>query len=351
VPTTLADSTVLITGGTGSFGATFARRLLGLGPAQVRIFSRDEVKQDRMRRELADSRVRFYIGDVRDPNSLEDALAGTDFVFHAAALKQVPSCEFFPLEAVRTNVIGSHNVIEAAHRAGVHTVVCLSTDKAVYPINAMGMTKGLMEKIAQSFARNHPESVTTVCSVRYGNVMYSRGSVIPLLFEQITAGKPVTVTDPLMTRFMMTLSDSVELVERAFADGAPGDLFIKKAAACTVGTLVAALGNLLGIVPSIKVIGVRHGEKLAETLATREELVRSESWDDYFRIPLDARALDYDLYYEKGELDERRVDDYDSNSARQLTTAEVEALIMTIPEFRRDLARVARDPALVADTS
>ena len=338
---TIAGSTVLITGGTGSFGSTFTRRLLTLDVAQVRIFSRDEAKQDRMRREVGDGRLRFYLGDVRDPDSVADAVAGADYVFHAAALKQVPSCEFFPLEAVRTNVMGSHNVIEASHGAGVRTVVCLSTDKAVYPINAMGMTKGLMEKMAQGFARNHPESPSTVCTVRYGNVMYSRGSVIPLLVDQLTKGRPATVTDPLMTRFMMTLMDSVQLVEQAFAHGRPGDLFIRKAPACTVGTLVAALGDLLGVRPTMKVIGVRHGEKLAETLATREELIRSESCEDYFRVPLDARALDYDLYYEKGEVDERDVQDYDSDSTQQLTAAEAGGLILTIPEFRDDLARFA----------
>ena len=230
----LSGATVLITGGTGSFGSTLARKLLAGDIAQVRILSRDEAKQDQMRHDLADRRLRFYIGDVRDPGSVANAVAGANYVFHAAALKQVPSCEFFPLEAVKTNVVGSSNVIEAAAQAGVQTVVCLSTDKAVYPVNAMGMSKGLMEKTVQAFARNHPDSRTVVCLVRYGNVMYSRGSVIPLFVRQLKTGQPVTVTDPHMTRFMMSLAQSVDLVEFAFAHAQSGDLFIRKAPACTI---------------------------------------------------------------------------------------------------------------------
>ncbi len=242
----IAGTTVLITGGTGSFGSTMAGKLLYEDVGEVRIFSRDEAKQDMMRHQLADPRVRFYLGDVRDLASVVQAVSEVDYVFHAAALKQVPSCEFFPLEAVRTNMIGSSNVIEASHQAGVQTVVCLSTDKAVRPVNAMGMSKALMEKAAQAFARNHPHSPTTVCVTRYGNVMYSRGSVIPLFVGQLKAGRPLTITDPLMTRFMMTLDESVDLVEYAFVNAEPGDVLIRKAPGCTIETLVAALGNLFG---------------------------------------------------------------------------------------------------------
>jgi UDP-N-acetylglucosamine 4,6-dehydratase len=335
----LAGSTVLITGGTGSFGSTLARKLLGGNVGQVRILSRDEAKQDQMRHALSDRRLRFYLGDVRDPSSVANAVAGADYVFHAAALKQVPSCEFFPLEAVKTNVIGSSNVIEAAHHAGVRTVVCLSTDKAVYPVNAMGMSKGLMEKTAQAFARNHPESETVVCLVRYGNVMYSRGSVIPLFVQQLTSGRSVTVTDPLMTRFMMSLDQSVDLVEFAFGHAQGGDLFIRKAPACTIENLVKALSHLLGVTPSIKVIGVRHGEKVFETLATIEELSRSLEATEYFRIPLDARGLDYAAYFEKGEFGTSTIHDYDSASTEQLSVGDVETLMLTLPEIRAELAR------------
>ncbi len=338
----VVGATVLITGGTGSFGSALARKLLTGDCGQIRVLSRDEAKQDNMRHELSDERLRFYLGDVRDPASVDQAMAGVDFVFHAAALKQVPSCEFFPLQAVQTNVLGSSNVIEAAHRAGVKTVVCLSTDKAVYPINAMGMSKALMEKTAQAFARNHPESATTVCLVRYGNVMYSRGSVIPLFVRQIAAGGTVTVTDASMTRFMMSLAQSVGLVEYAFTYGQPGDLFIRKAPAATVDTLVKALSGLLGISPAVKTIGVRHGEKLHETLATSAELARSAQTPDYFRIALDARGLDYGVYVEEGEPAVPFLADYDSASTHQLDVAELEALLLSLPDIRSELARAGR---------
>ena len=296
-----SGATVLITGGTGSFGTTVTRKMLTGDCAEVRILSRDEAKQDLMRHDLTDERLRFHLGDVRDPDSVEQAMAGVDYVFHAAALKQVPSCEFFPLQAVQTNVLGSSNVIEAAHRAEVRTVVCLSTDKAVYPINAMGMSKALMEKTAQAFARNHPDSATTVCLVRYGNVMYSRRSVIPLFVEQLTSSGIVTVTSGSMTRFMMTLAQSVDLVEHAFTYGQPGELFIRRAPAATIETLVEALGDLFGIQPTTQTIGVRHGEKLHETLATSAELARSTESPEYFRIGLDARGLDYGVYVDEGD--------------------------------------------------
>lgn len=319
-----------------------ARKLLGDDCAQIRVLSRDEAKQDQMRHDLADERLRFHLGDVRDPASVEQAMAGVDYVFHAAALKQVPSCEFFPLQAVQTNVLGSSNVIEAAHRAGVRSVVCLSTDKAVYPINAMGMSKALMEKTAQAFARNHPESTTTVCVVRYGNVMYSRGSVIPLFIRQLTSSGTVTVTDPSMTRFMMTLNESVDLVEHAFIHGQPGELFIRKSPAAMVRCLVGALGNLFGITPNVQTIGVRHGEKMYETLATREELSRSIDGTEYFRIVLDARGLNYSAYFEEGDPSVSAKRDYDSASTEQLGTEELEALLLSLPEIRTELTRAGR---------
>ncbi|MGD0394861.1 MAG: polysaccharide biosynthesis protein [Acidimicrobiales bacterium] len=339
----LSGATLLVTGGTGSFGTTIARKVLTGDCAEVRIFSRDEAKQDQMRYDLADERLRFHLGDVRDPDSVEQAMAGVDYVFHAAALKQVPSCEFFPLQAVQTNVLGSSNVIEAAHRAEVRTVVCLSTDKAVYPINAMGMSKALMEKTAQAFARNHPDSATTVCLVRYGNVMYSRGSVIPLFVRQLTSGGSVTVTSGSMTRFMMTLAESVNLVEHAFTYGQPGELFIRKAPATRIETLVAALGDLFGIQPTMQTIGVRHGEKLHETLATSAELARSSESSEYFRISLDARGLDYGVYVDEGDLGSGTRPDFDSASTELLDVERLKALLVTVPEIRTELTRAGRD--------
>lgn len=339
---TLANKTILITGGTGSFGSTMARKLLDYDISELRVLSRDETKQDQMRRRLSDDRVRFYLGDVRDPSSVEQAAAEVDYVFHAAALKQVPSCEFFPLEAVRTNVVGSSIVLEAAHRAGVRTVVCLSTDKAVYPINAMGMSKALMEKTAQAFVRNHPGSGTKVCVTRYGNVMYSRGSVIPHFVRQLRAGEPLTVTDPTMTRFMMTLDESVSLVEYAFAHGESGDLLIRKSPGCTLETLVTALGNLFGVEPKVNVIGTRHGEKLHETLASRNELTRCTESGAYFRIALDDRGLTYSTFFEEGEAETAGLEDYGSDATYQLDVAETESLLLRVPEIRSDLFEAGR---------
>ncbi|MCC6498511.1 MAG: polysaccharide biosynthesis protein [Propionibacteriaceae bacterium] len=333
-------ATVTITGGTGSFGSTMAIDLLAKGVGGINIFSRDEAKQDAMRRRIDDSRVRYFIGDVRDADSVQRAMSGADFVFHAAALKQVPSCEFFPEQAVKTNVVGSYNVIEAAARAGVRTVVCLSTDKAVYPVNAMGMTKALMEKTAQAYARNNPNSVTTVALTRYGNVMYSRGSVIPLFIQQLRAGKPLTVTEPLMTRFLMSLEQSVDLVYHAFFHAAPGDLFVRKAPASTVETLARAVASLLGEDdPEIRVIGSRHGEKLHETLLSREEMVKSEDQGGYFRVPLDARSLQYELYFEEGETLTARLQDYTSENTDQLSVEQAKDLLLTIPELAALLER------------
>lgn len=328
----------LITGGTGSFGRTMVRRLLDRGAAEVRVLSRDEAKQDAMRREIGDERVRYHVGDVRDRASVDRAMRGVDRVFHAAALKQVPSCEFFPMEAVRTNVLGSVNVIDAAEAAGVRSVVMLSTDKAVAPVNAMGMTKALMEKLAQAHARDNPHSPTTVSCVRYGNVMYSRGSVIPLFIAQLRAGQPPTVTDAAMTRFLMSLAESVELVEHAFAHARPGDVFIRKAAAGTVGDLAAALCQLFDVPDKIEILGVRHGEKLHETLASREELARAEDFGDFLRVPVDCRDLNYALYVCDGDPAGHPGSDFTSANARRLGVPEIVELLRTLPQVRAELA-------------
>ena len=333
MPTSYSGLTVLVTGGTGSFGSTMVHRLLTQDVGEVRILSRDEAKQDEMRRVVGDARARFYLGDVRDYDSVADAMRGVQLVFHAAALKQVPSCEFFPAQAVRTNVIGSANVIEAAAASGVRSVVCLSTDKAVYPINAMGMTKALMEKTVQAFARNNPGTPTTVSIVRYGNVLYSRGSVVPLFVEQVRAGRPLTVTDPAMTRFLMSLAESIELVEFAFANARPGDLFVRKAPACTVRDLAIAVANVLGVEPRLATIGTRHGEKLYETLLSREEMASAEDRGAYFRVPLDARSLDYGLYFEGGDRRRADVEDYTSHNTERLGQDQVSGLLLNLPEF------------------
>ncbi|WP_104193761.1 polysaccharide biosynthesis protein [Cryobacterium sp. M25] len=329
---------ILVTGGTGSFGHTVTERLLSRGAAEVRILSRDEAKQDLMRNELADSRLRFYVGDIRDYLSVERAIRDVDFVFHAAALKQVPSCEFFPMEAVKTNVLGSENVVRAADRAGVKSVVCLSTDKAVYPVNAMGMSKAMMEKVAQSYGLNNPNAETTVSCVRYGNVMYSRGSVIPLFIRQLKAGKNLTVTNPDMTRFMMSLADSVDLVEYAFHNALQGDLFIRKAEACTMGDLAQALILLFQSSARVEVIGTRHAEKLSEALASREELARAQDMGDYFRIHADNRDLNYSIYVEQGDLAQAQYEDYDSHTVSRMSLREVQALLLTLPGVRAELS-------------
>jgi UDP-glucose 4-epimerase len=341
--TNMHGATVAITGGTGSFGATMARHLLDTGVGCVHILSRDEAKQDEMRKRFGDSRLRFFLGDVRDYDSVYGSFVDADYVFHAAALKQVPSCEFFPEQAVKTNVTGSHNVIEAASRAGVRSVVCLSTDKAVYPVNAMGMSKALMEKTAQAFARNNPHSKTTVSVTRYGNVMYSRGSVIPLFVQQIQHGKPLTVTERSMTRFLMSLRESVDLVEHAFAHAEPGDLFVRKAPASTVDVLARAVASLLGVDdPEVRVIGTRHGEKLHETLLSREEMLKSSDQGDYYRVPLDARSLEYELYFEEGERDAVAVEDYTSENTERMGMEQTKQLLLKLPEIQTLLAGVRR---------
>lgn len=340
---------VLITGGTGSFGTTFTRELLVTDVAEVRIISRDEAKQDHMRHELSDSRARFYVGDVRDIDSVQRAARDVDYVFHAAALKQVPSGEFFPMEAVKTNVLGTDNVIRAAEANGVTSVVCLSTDKAVYPVNAMGMSKALMEKVAQSHGLNNPNADATVSCVRYGNVMYSRGSVIPLFIRQIAAGRNLSVTDPGMTRFMMTLADSVDLVGFAFDRAEQGDIFIRKAPATTIGDLARATIELFGSSVSVDVIGTRHAEKRSEALATREELARARELDTYFQIKADNRDLNYGLYVDVGDPAQLHYEDYDSHTVERMTVADVKRMLLTIPEVVDELRAAGRDPDTAAE--
>lgn len=331
----IEDSIVTITGGTGSFGSTMAKYLLTRDVGEVRIFSRDESKQDAMRHSIGDSRMRFYIGDVRDEKSVNRAVKGSDHVFHAAALKQVPSAEFFPAEAVATNIQGSTNVLRAAVENEVSSVVCLSTDKAVYPINAMGMTKALMEKTAFAIARESFDSNTVISVTRYGNVMYSRGSVIPLFVSQLRSGSRVTLTDPKMTRFLMSLAESVDLVEYAFTQATTGDLFVRKAPASTIDTLVAAVANVLGVPqPEVDIIGVRHGEKLFESLLGSEEMAKAEDRGGYFRVPLDTRSLDYRPFNEVGADRDAGTESYTSHNTQRLGVAEVEQLLLTLPEIR-----------------
>lgn len=330
---------VLVTGGTGSFGKTVARHLLDRDVEEIRILSRDEAKQHDMRVMFDDPRLNFYVGDVRDLRSVERAVRDIDLVFHAAALKQVPSCEFFPIEAVMTNVVGSHNIIDASERAGVRSIVCLSTDKAVMPVNAMGMTKALMEKVAQAAARA-ADSGTVVSTVRYGNVLYSRGSVVPLFVQKIFDGLPLTITNPDMTRFLMPLAQAVDLVEFAFFNAEPGDTFVRKAAAATIGDLAEGVNQLFGSPVSTKLIGVRHGEKLFETLATAEELRGAQDMGDYWRLRMDSRDLNYADYFERGE--ENPVgEDYDSHNTELLNVEGTKDLLRTIPEIQADLERWA----------
>jgi len=334
------DRTVLITGGTGSFGQKMTQRLCAGDIGKIKIFSRDEAKQHQMRVDFADSRLEFHIGDVRNKQSLSHAMPGVDLVFHAAALKQVPSCEFFPLQAVLTNVLGSANVIESAQEHDVRSVVCLSTDKAVLPVNAMGMTKALMEKVAQAAARSDTAPDTIVSSVRYGNVMYSRGSVIPLFVQQIFEGKPLTVTNPDMTRFLLPLEVAVDLVEFAFGNAEPGDTFIRKAAAATMGVLAEAMLEVFQADNPIDLIGVRHGEKLYETLATQEELRNATDEGDYWRLRMDGRGLDYAQYFTEGSaVDLRSVEDYHSHNTEQLDVAATAELLLQLPEIQADLVR------------
>jgi UDP-N-acetylglucosamine 4,6-dehydratase len=331
------DKVLMITGGTGSFGHTVLNRFLDTNVREIRIFSRDEKKQEDMRIALANDKVKFYIGDVRDYASVAEALTGVDYIFHAAALKQVPSCEFYPMEAVKTNVVGTENVLNAAIANGVKRVVVLSTDKAVYPINAMGISKAMAEKIMVARSRMIPETGTVVCATRYGNVMASRGSVIPLFVSQIRKGEAITVTDPNMTRFLMSLEDSVDLVLHAFEHAKQGDIFVQKAPASTVADLAQALKELFGSESKVKVIGTRHGEKLYESLISREEMAKAEDMERYFRIPADNRDLNYNKYFVEGEAHISELDDYTSHNTRRLNVAEIKALLMTLDYIRKEL--------------
>ena len=330
-------ATLLITGGTGSFGNAVLRGLLQSGLSEIRIFSRDEKKQDDMRKHYNDAKLKFFIGDVRDYQSVLNAVRGADFIFHAAALKQVPSCEFHPMEAVKTNILGTENVLEAAIACGVKKVVCLSTDKAVYPINAMGISKAMMEKVLVAKSRN--SGSTIICATRYGNVMASRGSVIPLFAEQIRAGKPITITDPNMTRFMMTLEDAVELVLYAFEHGNAGEIFVQKAPAATIATLASALTSALNVPKHpIDVIGTRHGEKLFEALLSREEMATAQDLGNYYRVPPDLRDLNYGKFVEQGDTKISGADEYSSHNTHRLDVAEMRALLLKL-EFIQAITR------------
>lgn len=332
----IKNKTLLITGGTGSFGNAVLNRFLNTDHfSEIRIFSRDEKKQDDLRRRLSNKKVKFYIGDVRDSLSIETAVRGVDYIFHAAALKQVPSCEFFPIEAVKTNVIGTENVLESAIRNNVKNVVVLSTDKSVYPINAMGISKAMMEKVLVAKSRN--ASNTIISGTRYGNVMASRGSVIPLFVEQMKDGKDLTLTDPKMTRFMMTLEDAVDLVLFAFENANPGDMFVQKAPAATVETLAKSLIEMYNSNSKIKVIGTRHGEKLYESLLTREEKVKAEDMGDYYRIPADNRDLNYSNYFSEGEIDMNTIEDYHSHNTERLNVEGLKKLLLKLDFIKNDI--------------
>ncbi len=334
--------TLLITGGTGSFGNAVLRRFLATSIAEIRIFSRDEKKQDDMRKRHNSAKLKFYIGDVRDSRSIVQAIRGVDYVFHAAALKQVPSCEFHPMQAVRTNVLGTENVLEAAITAGVKRVVCLSTDKAVYPINAMGISKAMMEKVMVAASRNLEGTQSVICGTRYGNVMASRGSVIPLFVDQVFSGKPITITDPLMTRFMMTLADAVDLVLYAFEHGNNGDIFVKKAPAATVEVLAKAILELMNKPDHpVHVIGTRHGEKLYEALLSREEMATAQDMGDYYRVPADGRDLNYAKFVDQGEQKLTQTahgEDYNSHNTQRLDVAGMKQLLLKL-SFMQKIAR------------
>ena len=332
------NKVLLITGGTGSFGNAVLKRFLDTEIKEIRIFSRDEKKQDDMRHALQNPKVKFYIGDVRNKRSVDNAMHGVDFIFHAAALKQVPSCEFFPIEAVNTNVLGTQNVLDSAVEHGVKRMIVLSTDKAAYPINAMGISKAMMEKVAIAKARSlGDDAITTICCTRYGNVMASRGSVIPLFVDQMAAGKDLTITDPNMTRFMMTLDDAVDLVLYAFEHGQNGDLFVQKAPAATIEVLAKAIIDLYQSTSQVRVIGTRHGEKLYETLVTREEMAKSEDMGDYFRIPADNRDLNYDKYFVEGQEEVSVIDDYHSHNTARLDVEGMKKLLLKLDFVREGI--------------
>jgi UDP-glucose 4-epimerase len=335
---------IIITGGTGSFGNAVLNKFLNADIKEVRIFSRDEKKQDDMRKYYNNPKIKFYIGDVRDYDSVENAMLGVDYVFHAAALKQVPSCEFFPIQAVKTNILGAENVIKAAIANNAKKLIVLSTDKAVYPINAMGMSKALMEKVMIAYSRQQPDNGTVLCGTRYGNVMASRGSVIPLFIEQIKLGKPITITDPEMTRYLMSLDEAVELVIYAYQNGNPGDIFVQKSPACTIQDLAQALIELFEAKTEIKIIGTRHGEKKHETLVNREEMARAIDLPGYYRIPADVRDLNYGIYFEKGEPKVNILKEYTSENTQRLTIPEIKEKLLTVDYVRAELGLGDKHP-------
>ena len=329
---------LMLTGGTGSFGHAVLNRFLNTDIAEIRIFSRDEKKQDDMRKEYDNDKLKFYIGDVRDLSSVKNAMYGVDYVFHAAALKQVPSCEFFPLEAVKTNVLGTDNVLTAAIEAGVKKVICLSTDKAAYPVNVMGITKVMMEKVVIAKSRNIPPEKTTICATRYGNVMCSRGSVIPLFIDQIKSGKPITITDSRMTRFIMSLEEAVELVMFAFENAKTGDIMVQKAPACTIGTLAQAVKELFNVPnKEVKIIGIRHSEKMYETLLTNEECVHAIDMGNFYRVSSDKRDLNYNKYYSDGEENREHLSEFNSNNTKLLTLEEVKEKLLGLEYIKNEL--------------
>ena len=338
------DKTIIITGGTGSFGNAVLNRFLNTEIKEIRIFSRDEKKQDDMRKYYNNPKIKFYIGDVRDYNSVVNAMGGVDYVFHAAALKQVPSCEFFPIQAVKTNILGAENVIKGAIANSVKKLIVLSTDKAVYPINAMGMSKALMEKVMIAYSRQQPENGTVLCGTRYGNVMASRGSVIPLFIEQIKTHKPITITDPEMTRYLMSLEEAVELVIYAYQNGSQGDIFVQKSPACTIQDLAQALIELFEAKTEIKIIGTRHGEKKHETLVNREEMARAIDLPGYYRIPADVRDLNYGIYFEKGEPKVNILKEYTSENTQRLTIPEIKEKLLTVDYVRAELGLGDKHP-------
>ena len=331
------NNKLLITGGTGSFGKTVLKKFINNDVfKEIRIFSRDEKKQDDLRKKLNNPKVKFYIGDVRDINSVNNVVKGVDFIFHSAALKQVPSCEFFPMEAVKTNILGTSNVLDAAENYNVKKVVILSTDKAAYPINAMGMSKALMEKIMVAKSRNLDSSKTILCGTRYGNVMASRGSVIPVFIDQIKRNKDLTITDPNMTRFMMTLDDAVNLVLYAFENAKQGDIFVQKSPAATIQILAKALIKIYDSKSNIKIIGTRHGEKIYETLVNKEDMFKAEDLNEYYRIPADNRDLNYERYYSSGQILDSKIEEYHSHNTHRLNIEEMEKLLLKLPEVKKD---------------
>ncbi len=338
------NKTLLISGGTGSFGNTVLRRFLETDIGEIRVFSRDEKKQDDMRHEFQQKmpevadKLKFYIGDVRDLQSVKNAMHGVDYIFHAAALKQVPSCEFFPIEAVKTNVIGTDNVLTAAIEAGVKTVICLSTDKAAYPVNAMGTSKAMMEKVVVAKSRTVSPDKTKICCTRYGNVLCSRGSVVPLWIDQIREGKPITITEPSMTRFVMSLEEAVDLVLFAFENGESGDILVQKAPACTIEVLAKAVAELFNPETEIKVIGIRHGEKMYETLLTNEECANAIDMGDFYRVPADKRGLNYDKYFKDGDVERTQLSEFDSNNTSLMTVEEVKQKLLTLTYIQNELA-------------